>query len=123
MKIIPVLKCKDMNESLLFYINILGFEHKYTDTAPIFPVINLIKDDIEIQLSILGGDGVFGTAINVQTDDVDKLFKTFVQRGLDTSNKNESPVHQTPLNQTWGTREFYVTDPNGNTLRFGTPIK
>lgn len=27
-------------------------------------------------------------------------------------------VHEGPLNQTWGTREFYVDDPDGNTLRF-----
>jgi hypothetical protein len=32
--------------------------------------------------------------------------------------KLESPVHQGPLDQSWGIREFYVTDPNGNTLRF-----
>ena len=27
-------------------------------------------------------------------------------------------VHEGPINQTWGTREFYVDDPDGNTLRF-----
>ena len=39
-------------------------------------------------------------------------------RGLDPSGKPDSPVHQGPLDQTWGTREFYVDDPDGNTLRF-----
>ena len=27
------------------------------------------------------------------------------------------------MNQTWGIREFYVTDADGNTLRFGEPIR
>ena len=27
-------------------------------------------------------------------------------------------VHEGPIDQTWGTREFYVDDPDGNTLRF-----
>jgi hypothetical protein len=27
-------------------------------------------------------------------------------------------VHEGPLDQTWGTREFYVDDPDGNTIRF-----
>jgi len=27
-------------------------------------------------------------------------------------------VHLGPVDQTWGTREFYVTDLEGNTLRF-----
>lgn len=30
----------------------------------------------------------------------------------------ESPVHQGPIDQTWDTREFYVDDPDGNTLAF-----
>jgi len=28
-----------------------------------------------------------------------------------------------PTDQTWGTREFYVTDADGNTLRFCQPIE
>lgn len=29
-----------------------------------------------------------------------------------------SMVHEGPIDQSWGTREFYVDDPDGNTLRF-----
>ncbi len=68
------------------------------------------------------GDSLFGCALNVRVDDVEELFKKYLQRGLDTSGKDGSPVHQGPLDQTWGRREFYVNDPNGNTLRFGSPI-
>ena len=60
--------------------------------------------------------------MNLLVEDVDTLFKIYVQRGLDTSKKKESPVHQGPVNQTWGMREFYVNDPDGNTLRFRQPI-
>jgi hypothetical protein len=28
-----------------------------------------------------------------------------------------------PIDQSWGMREFYVTDPSGNTLRFGKFIE
>jgi hypothetical protein len=34
---------------------------------------------------------------------------------------NEVPVHRGPVDQTWGIREFYVTDADGNMLRFGEP--
>jgi hypothetical protein len=61
--------------------------------------------------------------VNVRVDKVDELFQKYIKRGLDTSKKEESPVHQGPLNQSWGMREFYVTDPSGNTLRFGKPIE
>jgi uncharacterized glyoxalase superfamily protein PhnB len=53
----------------------------------------------------------------VIAEDVDTLFRTFLARGL-TPAKPESPVHQGPTDQTWGTREFYVDDPDGNTLAF-----
>jgi len=49
---------------------------------------------------------------------VDALFAKYKDRGLDTSAKLDSPVHQGPVDQTWGRRELYVTDPDGNTLRF-----
>jgi hypothetical protein len=48
------------------------------------------------------------------------LFRKFQQRGLRTPGNPEKPeaVHEGPIDQTWGTREFYVDDPDGNTLRF-----
>jgi hypothetical protein len=54
------------------------------------------------------------------TDDVDALFRTFRMRGLKTPGNPEAPgaVHEGPIDQSWGTREFYVDDPDGNTLRF-----
>jgi len=121
MKIVPVVKCKDMQESLSFYRNILGFEVK-NETAS-SPVINLVRGEAELQLSVLSGDGEFGCAVNVLVEEVDELFKTFCRLGLDPSRKKESPVHQGPVNQSWGRREFYVDDPNGNTLRFSAPIR
>ena len=40
------------------------------------------------------------------------------ERGLQSPGNPNSPVHESPIDQTWGTREFYVDDPDGNTLRF-----
>ncbi|MBX2990547.1 MAG: VOC family protein [Bacteroidetes bacterium] len=112
-----------MQESLSFYTNILGFSLKEPGFGTESPVINLVNGEAEIQLSVLAGDSEFGCDVNVIVDDVDALFAGFVSRGLDTSAKPESPVHQGPVNQAWGMREFYVDDPNGNTLRFAVPIR
>lgn len=112
-----------MQESLSFYTKILGFQLKDPSEAQVSPVVDLVLGEAEIQLSVLRGDSVFGCAINILVDDVDRLFATLVQRGLDTSNKKTSPVHQGPVNQTWGMKEFYVDDPSGNTLRFRQPIR
>jgi catechol 2,3-dioxygenase-like lactoylglutathione lyase family enzyme len=120
MKVIPIMKCKDMKESLSFYTNVLDFEIKYPDSTVDDPVVTIINDEAEIELSTMSGDSLFGCALNVRVDDVDEQFKKYVKRGLDVSGLGG--VHGGPLDQTWGMREFYVNDPNGNTLRFGKPI-
>ena len=51
------------------------------------------------------------------TEDIDALFQKFVSRGL-VPLQRDSPVHHGPVEQSWGTREFYVDDPDGNTLVF-----
>ena len=71
-----------------------------------------------MHLSSHSGDGAYGQAVAVLVDDVDALFAAFAARGLDPSAKPGSPVHRAPLEQSWGTREFYADDPSGNTLRF-----
>ncbi len=86
-------------------------------------MINLVQGDAEIQLSQHAGDGVFGCAVNFRVKDVDGLFRKFVERGLDPTRHDDSPVHCGPVDQTWGIREFYVMDPDGNTLRFGEPTR
>ena len=53
----------------------------------------------------------------VTADDVDALVRKFLARGL-VPPTHKGPVHHGPTDQTWGTREFYVDDPDGNTLRF-----
>ncbi|KQW78681.1 glyoxalase superfamily protein [Brevundimonas sp. Root1279] len=119
MAIIPTLKCSNMARSLAFYTGVLDFELRgaWPDQSdPSFA--ELARDGDLLFLSSHSGDGVFGTAVVVVVDEIDALFETFRARGLDPSHKPDSPVHQGPLHQTWGTREFYADDPDGNTLRF-----
>ena len=46
--------------------------------------------------------------------------RAFRGRGLVTPGDPDAPehVHEGPIDQSWGTRELYVDDPDGNTLRF-----
>jgi hypothetical protein len=80
----------------------------------------LSRNGDRLLLSSHLGDGEFGQAIVVTTDDVDAVFHKFRKQGLRTPGNPDAPeaVHEGPLDQSWGTREFYVDDPDGNTLRF-----
>lgn len=120
MKLVPLFKVRNMDEAVSFYTNILDFQLKFPHAPLNEFCVDLTHGDAELQLTMT--DGIFGVAVYVYVDDVDKLFHKYIQRGLVTPRKVDSPVHESPTNQTWGMREFYVTDADGNTLRFGTPI-
>ena len=110
-----------MKEAIAFYTSILDFKLKYPDDHGEDGVLDLVNDEAELQLTSI--EDRPPSIANVQVDDVDILFEKYKQRGLDTSKKPNSPVHQGPIDQTWGRREFYVTDADGNTLRFCKPIE
>jgi catechol 2,3-dioxygenase-like lactoylglutathione lyase family enzyme len=110
-----------MQAALVFYTSVLDFERVDGDDTfadPSFSVLE--RDGDRLFLSSHRGDGAFGQAVVVTTDDVDALVRTFRARGLNTPGDADAPqaVHEGPMDQTWGTREFYVDDPDGNTLRF-----
>jgi catechol 2,3-dioxygenase-like lactoylglutathione lyase family enzyme len=121
MAIIPTVRCRTMRKSLAFYTGVLDFERVDGDddlADPSFSV--LARDGHQLWLSSHRGDGVFGQAVVITADDVDTLFRKFRSRGLSTPGDPDAPqeVHEGPIDQSWGTREFYVDDPDGNTLRF-----
>ena len=100
-----------LRASVDFYTKVLDFaraDNHETTTDPSFAALTRAGDSLF--LSSHAGDGKFGQAVVVMTEDVDALFRKFLARGLVPPNR-DSPVHHGPTNQTWGTREFYVDDP------------
>ena len=124
MKIVPVIKCSNLERSLRFYTEILDFERRWPgheDQEMANGVVDLMRDGAELQLSRHAGDGVFGSTNRAFVNDVDERYLRFRARGLDTTKRPESPVHTAPVDQTWGLREFAVSDPDGNNLCFCMP--
>jgi catechol 2,3-dioxygenase-like lactoylglutathione lyase family enzyme len=110
-----------MRMSLAFYTEVLDFVRVGGDDELTDPSVSVLsRDGSHLILSSHRGDGAFGQAIVVTTEDVDTLFGMFRERGLVTPGNPVTPehVHEGPIDQTWGTREFYVDDPDSNTLRF-----
>ena len=120
MSIIPTVRCRRMEASIAFYTRVLDFDC-VEDGGESDPTVSLLmRGGCLLCLSSHRGDGEFGQAIVVLTDNVDALFRKFRTRGLKTPGNPDSPgeVHEGPIDQSWGTREVYVDDPDGNTLRF-----
>ena len=114
--IVPIVKVSDIRESENFYCSVLGFakdwEFALTPDGPWY--VSLTLGGCFLHLSSFPGDGHGGAAVYFSVDEVDGLYNSFKQAGLEKAELE-------PTDQAWGRRELYVRDPDGNCLRFGAP--
>ncbi len=119
---VPVLYSSDLVRSLAFYTGVMEFELRYPEYRELSlrsGVVDLVCEGAILQLSMHMGRHPTWSSLNLEMETpqlVDEMFARATARGLDQSHRSGSPVHLGPLDQTWGTREVYVDDPDGNTL-------
>lgn len=123
MKLIPLFKVSNIRAAIHHYTEVLDFVMTCSQDTPDSPVVDLGHEQLELQITTLESERLFGSVVNVWVPDVYALFTKLINRGLDISSRKNSPVHSGPVDQTWGRREFYVTDADGNTLRFCQELK
>ncbi|MES2391343.1 MAG: VOC family protein [Acidobacteriota bacterium] len=122
MQAVPVLYSSNIHRSLAFYTEVLDFNLRYPDHRDLSltnGVLDLIRDNAILQLCKHMGSNPTPSSVNLELEtpqQVDDLWTLYTSRGLNQSHRTESPVHLAPLDQTWGTREVYLTDPDNNTL-------
>jgi catechol 2,3-dioxygenase-like lactoylglutathione lyase family enzyme len=108
-----------MSRSVLFYTWILDFKLAHIFPGPTDPAYAILtRDGDELHLSSQADDGIAGQTVLILTRDVDADFAGMKERGFVPPDEQDSPLHQEPIDQTWGTREFAVDDPDGNTICF-----
>jgi catechol 2,3-dioxygenase-like lactoylglutathione lyase family enzyme len=84
MAIIPVVRCRDLTTSLTFYTQVLDFRRvDEDDPTPGFAILRRAGD--LLFLSTGSGDGAFGQATVVMTQDIDALFPKVHHAGVDGS--------------------------------------
>jgi uncharacterized glyoxalase superfamily protein PhnB len=111
---IPVLRVSSARQAEEFYCQRLGFRRTFAyrldDTVSDPCFLGLIRGGVKLHVSSFSGDGVFGSVAAFLVEDVDALYAEFVARGV--------AISLAPTDQTWGNREMYLDDPDGNKLRF-----
>lgn len=116
---IPVFHISGSAAAEEFYCGRLGFEIEFAgrvDAAARDPVyMSVVREGARIHLSSHPGDAVAGGVAYIPTRDVDALY--------DELRRRSTPIHLGPIDQSWGVREMYVLDPDGNCVRFGTLIR
>jgi uncharacterized glyoxalase superfamily protein PhnB len=111
---IPVFHVSNSADAVQFYCEKLSFRHEFSHRAiasqpdPCYSGVS--RDGVWLHLSSFSGDAVVGGVTNIVVDNVDALHAELIAKGV--------PIHLAPVDQTWGTREMYVKDADGNCLRF-----
>ncbi len=116
-RVTPVLRILDEARAREFYCDFLGFsvdwEHRFEPDLPLYMQVS--RDDCRLHLSEHHGDGVPGTVLRIETDDVDALAAELVTKHYKYARPG---VEVMP----WGSRETGVWDPFGNHLVFFTKL-
>jgi len=112
---IAVLHVNSAARALEFYCQRLGFTqefaYRFDDSLPDPCYFGVTRDNVRLHLSSFSGDGVVGGVVFIEVSDVDALHEEFKTNGV--------TISLVPTDQTWGNREMYIRDPDGNSLRFG----
>jgi uncharacterized glyoxalase superfamily protein PhnB len=111
---VPLLHVSDSTAAADFYSSRLGFRlefaHRADDARADPCYMGMSRDGVWIHVSSFLGDGVSGGVVNFFVEDVDALCAELVAKDV--------RIDLAPIDQTWGNREMYVRDPDGNCLRF-----
>ena len=111
---IPLVRVSDSAAAQDFYCNRLGFRREFAyrvdDAKPDPCFMGLTRDGVWLHVSSFSGDGVSGGVVGLIVEDVDALHAELVAKGV--------RIDTGPVDQTWGTREMYVKDADGNSIRF-----
>lgn len=119
---IPVFRCADLEAALGFYVHVLGATVRWRDHTGQGPGYAALEwRGHELHLSSHAGDGAPGAVACLALPDVDEAHAALLAAGW-TPRPERGPVHTSPTDQTWGLRELYVVDPDGNVLRLQGPI-
>ncbi|NRA87549.1 MAG: VOC family protein [Rhizobiales bacterium] len=130
-KLVPELSVVDIQKSLYFYIEILGFKAKYERKEEFFAYIDLEGAQFMLdQISRANPswqtaelNQPFGRGINFQIEisDIDKLYQRILKRKLSPFAEIKENWYRADDKLT-GNREFLIQDPDGYLLRFFTDL-
>jgi catechol 2,3-dioxygenase-like lactoylglutathione lyase family enzyme len=111
---IPILHVSSSAVADEFYCDRLGFRRDFAyladKTKPDPCYMGLVRDEAWLHVSSFSGDGISGGVVHLLVDDVDGLYQELMGKNV--------TIDLAPTDQTWGNREMYVRDPDGNGIRF-----
>ncbi|MBY0611799.1 MAG: VOC family protein [Beijerinckiaceae bacterium] len=126
-KIVPEFDVEDLERSLVFYVDVIGFNVMFMRPEDQFAYLDF--DGAQLMLEQIGGSGrrfsdaamehPYGRGINLQIEvaDVDAVHRRVQGAGLPILIALEERWYRQG-SQSSGNRQFVVADPDGYLLRF-----
>lgn len=109
----PIFYVSDIQRSLHFYTEVLGFEKQWDWGDPVdFACVAF--GEVELFLC-QEGQGHPGTWLYLFIDEVETYASWIRDRGVE--------ILAGPQDEPWGMREMVVKDPDGHVLRIGTALE
>jgi hypothetical protein len=125
-RMIPLLPCQSIDDQIGFY-ETLGFEVTYRQKAPnVYAAVK--RGGIELHFFVMKGydpAGSYSTCY-VLVADIDPLyadFRTRLKQALGRIPTRGIPRIGALSDMSYGVRQFLMTDPGGNIIRFGQPLE
>ena len=111
-RIAPIFPVRDLGASLAHYRR-LGFSIREYDGGGYGYAT---RDGVEIQLGVAsdGDRGTTRSSAYLWVEDADELAQAWRATGADV---------RLPVDTDWGQHEGAVIDPDGNVIRFGSPVR
>ena len=107
---VPILASLDLNESVAFYTERLGFVLMAQFDG--YAIVG--RDGCELHFYACDNPLIAqNTSCYVRTSSTLLLYQEFKGLGADVKPPEDRP---------WGMKELYVIDPHGNLLKFGEPV-
>jgi uncharacterized glyoxalase superfamily protein PhnB len=113
---IPIIAVSDSARAEDYYCRVLGFRKTFAySAAPAASdprYVGVGRDGVHLHLQSYKPERAGMTDAFLWVTDVDQLYAELAGRG--------AVIQLPPTDQTWGTRELGVRDPDGNVLVFAT---
>jgi uncharacterized glyoxalase superfamily protein PhnB len=112
---VPIIAVTDSRRAEAYYGEVLGFRLKSAyrpDPSKSDPAyLCVTRDDVALYLQSFKTNRAGSTDAYIWVTDVDALYAEFAAKG--------AMCQLPPTDQTWGTREIAIRDPDGNVVSFG----
>lgn len=116
----PVLAAHDVDESLEFYRQ-MGFVVSFHDSPSQSRYAVVERDGVELHLQWADPSQCYPADRPVYrflVHDVDALYREFAASGAVRPDTSQGSPWARPADTPWGTREFHLRDPGGNSVQF-----